>query len=427
MRRASSSLSALLLLAAVVALIAFRAIRLLNVPGDPANGAWALMDFRDAIYYPARALLDGVNPYDAAAYVGSYPVANALAPYLPPALLLGLPFAVFPYVPAEAAWFVAMIGLAIAFAAFALRLEGRRARPAAVLVVAALLLASRPGQMNALLGQATLVYVAGACAALGLAQRRPGLAAVGLAIATLKPTFGLPVALLLLARGERRVVAAGLALAVAASVAMLVRIATTGDARGLIDLATGSYAAFVARPMNSVGASLFRVDAAALAGRIFGGANGLLGELVFAAVILGVAAVTVARLRWSDRDERVLGTTIACVATLLCIYHQSYDLLLLAWPLVALTTRIGEVPSATSAVLLGLLAFPGLNYISTESVTAALGLEGSWWVAAASLNAGALASAFVVSVGAAWRAVSLRGPALHDHARAIMMNPTSDA
>ena len=68
----TSAASAAFLLA--IALTAWRTASLLNDPAEPRNDArWALGDFRDAVYYPSRAFLNGDNPYGPA-YTEAYPV-----------------------------------------------------------------------------------------------------------------------------------------------------------------------------------------------------------------------------------------------------------------------------------------------------------------------------------------------------------------
>jgi hypothetical protein len=50
-----STIGAAIAFTCVTALLAYRVERHLNVPGDPQGAAWTLMDFRDTVYYPARA------------------------------------------------------------------------------------------------------------------------------------------------------------------------------------------------------------------------------------------------------------------------------------------------------------------------------------------------------------------------------------
>src|SRR4029450_12489403 len=162
-------------------------------PGRPDATRWVLQDFRDAVYYPVVAWLHGGNPYDQDAQARRYPVGQSFPLYLPATLVAHLPFGLLP--PAEAAW---------GYFATTLLLTGALSRP-------------RAGQMTLPLGQVTAQVGLASYVALRWARSRPLLAGLGLALATLKPTYGVPLAaLMLLGRGDMRATAVG----VAASVAM---------------------------------------------------------------------------------------------------------------------------------------------------------------------------------------------------------------
>ena len=103
---------------------------------------------------------------------------------------------------------------------------------AATLGLTALLLLSRPGHMNLLLGQVTAQVVIGAYVALRWARTRPLLAGMGLALATLKPTYGVPLALLMLfGRGDLGAVVVGVALSGALCLVALVAARARGGWR----------------------------------------------------------------------------------------------------------------------------------------------------------------------------------------------------
>ncbi len=62
-------------------------------------------DFRDAVYYPAVAFTDGVNPYDPDRYYRSYPVGQEFPLYSPVHLVVHLPLALLSLASARAAYF----------------------------------------------------------------------------------------------------------------------------------------------------------------------------------------------------------------------------------------------------------------------------------------------------------------------------------
>lgn len=195
---------AALLFAAAVVVSESRVGMIGEVLGIDAGAPWVMTDFYSGGYYPVRALLDGENPYDRARFLELYPVADGFPPYLPVTLALHLPFGLLPRAPAAAAYFATTIALTLVLAWSALRLGGgggREINVAAVLLAAAIILATRPGHWNLMAGQRTLLYVLGTCAAVRFLRERPLLARLGLALAMIKPTFGVPLAILMLAAG----------------------------------------------------------------------------------------------------------------------------------------------------------------------------------------------------------------------------------
>jgi hypothetical protein len=144
-----------LALAAVVIVLAQRAVTRVNPPGrvDPAR--WVLQDFRDAIYYPVVAFLEGRNPYDQDALARTYPVGQPFPPYLPVTLLVHQPFGLLPQAESGGVFFLCTIALTGAVAALAIGGAGVPVTAAGVLGLTALLLLSRPGNMNLALGQVT--------------------------------------------------------------------------------------------------------------------------------------------------------------------------------------------------------------------------------------------------------------------------------
>ena len=105
-----------LVLAAVVGVLVQRAASRANQAGrlDPAR--WALQGFRDAVYYPVVAFLDGRNPYDQDAQARTYPVGQSFPLYLPLTLVAHLPFGLLPHAKAGALYFIVTIALTTAVA-----------------------------------------------------------------------------------------------------------------------------------------------------------------------------------------------------------------------------------------------------------------------------------------------------------------------
>lgn len=397
---------ATLLAAAVFALavgvLGARGLARLNVPGAPDAEHWAFADFRDAVYYPVVAVLDGGNPYDRRAYRETYPIGTEFPLYSPHTLLVHLPFGLLPYGPAQALYALVTIGLTLLLGALALDAAGVRRTAAAVLLVGAALLLARPGQMNLLLGQVTATVAVASWLALRWADARPGLAAVALAVSLLKPTFGVPLTLLLAAAGAWRVAVGGAALAAAASLAAV----------GWIVVNAGGPVPFAAAVLENLGSfesgalvdpatSPYRIDAPATLGRLLGWTPRA-AQLPLGLAILGVAGLTLARLRRRGGDG-VVGPALACVAVLACAYHQAYDLLLLVPSAAALAAGRGAVGPVARVALVALFVLPMVNFLATDTAIRSLGLAGGAWVLATSINGCALVAALALCLGVARR------------------------
>ena len=388
------ALVAFLLIAAV---LAYRTAHKLAPTAHP--DAWAMTDFRDTIYYPAVAFLAGRNPYDPS-FAVSYPVQRPLPPYGPLIVLLHLPLALLLVGAAEATYFVVTLALTLAVAGLALRAGDHEAAPWAVLALGFLILASRPGHQNLLLGQCTLEVVLGVYLAFVFARDRPFLAALGVAVTTMKPQFALPLVLMLLVSGERVVVAVGLILAAVLSLAALL---VGGGAAGL-----SSWRGALARTGDAATGDSFmwylRIDLGYLARQIAHLTGGGAIDLIAAALVLVVGAVAVRRARvpGAALAASPLAVTAACLTVLVSMYHLTYDALLLTLPIVALARAraAGITSPATRVVLLALLLVPAVNYLATESVIRALDLQGGWWLLVTGANGIALLAALLVSAAA---------------------------
>jgi hypothetical protein len=406
---------------AVVGLLALRTAAKLNVPGAPDDTHWAMRDFRDAVYGPVVAFLAGVNPYAPAEYLAFFPAGNTFPLYAPHTLLLHLPFALLPLVPAEALYFLVTVALVVVIAIQTLGACRLAATPARVLALATAVLLSRPGHWNLLLGQYAVTMTVGAYLALVNGDRRPGWAGAGLALTAMKPTFGVPLAILLLARGDRWTVAIGVALAGVLSTIALAHLAyATGDLAAVLASIPANYAAFAADPNVDPLTTPYRPDVAALIAPLTGWRPGPLGGLAIAAVVLGTAALAVRRARSKGGAARHASTTIICLGVVSSVYHQSYDLVLLTLPLTAVAAGRWPTSGTPRWAIAALLACPMANYLASGSVLEALRLPDGLRAAVGAINAAALLAAFALAIGA----VRSRMPAAHEarpaHARAVV-------
>src|SRR5215831_4877860 len=163
-----------------------------------ARATWSMNDFFGAVYYPVVAFLSGENPYDTEKFLALYPVVEPFPLYLPAALLVHLPIGLLPAQTASIAYFVLTIALGFLLVCVCLSWYKIKVALADVLFIGGVLLLSPPGHGNLLLGQPTLQVVLASYVALAFARNSAMISGLGLAVSMIKPTFGIPIALLML-------------------------------------------------------------------------------------------------------------------------------------------------------------------------------------------------------------------------------------
>lgn len=413
--------AAALLLAAGI--LAARTVSKLNVPGHPDVERWGLADFRDNAYYPVVALLHGDNPYDAATYTRRYPVGNPFPPYAPLTLAVHGPLAMLPLEWAELVYWLITALLAFPLAGLALAACGARRDAAILTLMAAVVLLSRPGHWNLVLGQSAMLLAVATFGALHCLRTQPTVSGLLLVVASIKPSFGAPLAVLMTAMGGGRVVLR--AAVVAVLVSLVVAVPLAGAAGGVHALAASMFATasdFAAKVDVRPTGDGFRVDLIGLVGRLRGREAGLGGELLMSAGILALGVVAVQWVRRSQRDEAHLAVSVACLTVLMCMYHNAYEALLLVLPVTAALTARRFRPWASHPAMHGVLvvclAVPFVNYLASDTALGILGVARGTglWLAIMSVNGVALVLAFAILVVAAWLAGDARVPALRGHA-----------
>ncbi len=298
---------------------------------DQANLAEErLQDFRDALYFPIREFLAGGDPYDPAVMFAHWPVRQDFNLYQPYHLLAQLPFALPGYRVGAVAFTVFGVLLLVALAATTAHAV-RRLVPVPVVVttvvVAALLVTSQVGKAQLYVGQVNPLIALGAAGALLLRRDRPGWAAVALALAWLKPQFGFPLAILLYARGSRRVALAGTAVAAAASLPVVVLLVLReGGIGAFADVVAANLAHARGTDYGAVDSpTAQRIDVAAVLFRVTGWAPSGVEPIVLAGVLV-TSALLVRRL------DRAGATSVAdlltCLAVVVCVVHQPGDVLI---------------------------------------------------------------------------------------------------
>jgi hypothetical protein len=319
------------LVAVIGAVAAWRAVR----PSWQAPvPTWAnlpeerLQDFRDALYFPIREFLAGGNPYHPATMFDHWPVRQAFNLYQPYHLLLHAPFALPGYRAGAVAFTLASLVLLIALAVLAAgRLRPHVPLALGTAVIATLLVLSQVGKAQLYVGQVNPLIAVGAAGALLARRDAPKWAAVALALAWLKPQFGLPLAVLLFVRGSQRVAVTGTAIAAAASTVVVVPLIARGGG-------IGPFLDVIAANLTHAGETAYgavdsmtaqRIDVAAVFYRV----TGWLPDGAEPVVLIGVLAASAVLARRLDRmGQPATADLLTCLAVVAAIVHQPGDVLI---------------------------------------------------------------------------------------------------
>jgi hypothetical protein len=404
--RHAATILATAALALIVVLVVGRTIAHLEIPGHPEVPRYGMQDFRDSIYYPVRTLLDGANPYSPAAVRQRFATGSVFPLYTPIHFAVHWPYGFMTQRTAEAVHLIAAVGFTLALAVACILLCDVRPALATVFGLAAVLFASRPGYMNVFQGQTAAYLVLATYGALRFGRSRPGLAAACFALTCLKPTFGLPLGVLLVGLG---------ALAVSGVIGTrLVQSAGGWDAflESLRENVGGWHGLQEARGATGI----LSIDTIALIDRVHDVSP--LTELVIGIVILSIGVAAVAYASRSATTSPLLVECTAAVTMLTFAHHQYYDVLLLALPLTALASRRLVLPDdphgGRRIVLLALLAIAFFNHAASYTVLDGLGIAGAGRTLIVNTTAAAITVTFVVLVWAAFRRapVALRAKSL---------------
>lgn len=369
-----------LILAALVFLlplgaIAWRVYRNYQPPGpfDPARQGFC--DFHNGVYYPAQAVRDQVSPFGQK-YAEEYPISRPMPLHAPYLFALHVPYTWLEVPQADVLHYLCMSLqlLLISWLSWVVARGG--ANGMMVLGLAGVLAASRAGYGTLFTGYMTLELVLGAILALHFADRS-WWGTFGFVLCAAKPTYGIPLALLLLARGNwRTVLWGGL---VAGLLSALVLVWLLGDS------SLSQFQAEIAAAQEKHRADLneipqfnwTRVDFLAVVAKWLRWEPNDWEHLLW---MLPLIALPCGAL-WSSRSTREEGLAdpaglLSSVALISTLYHHYYDLLVLVPAVLAMVLAASpewwRVP-VWQRWLAALAAFFVLfNYLSAQFILARL-------------------------------------------------------
>lgn len=412
-------------------LTARRIVNNYQLPGPFDQHHLGFCDFHNGVYFPSLAWLHGDNPYSSQ-YAQSYPVMRQVPLFSPLVFASHAPLALLPLHVAEAIYFCIMVALLWGYArliandldrAKLILRFGNWVFPTTALLMWIAVM-SRPGHATLYSGYFTIELVLATLLTFAHSLRSPYWAGLALAYTSIKPTYAIPLGLILLAMQRFKTVVVGTLLAVLLGLAPLVLTIVAEpqgswmeESHNVVQSMLQSQDFHRDQNWEKPEVSWTRLDLLGLVAKwTRSQPNDWTHLLVMVAIWLPIAPVlwrgsNSSADTWDAKQLTGLVTSLAIVTSLVCLYKHAYDGLLLLAPIAGILWQSGDWPKVAWGYrlsLIGLLGLPLVNYLSTHVVLFHprwQGLFENAWATdiVTSLNAASLFAAMLLLAWIIWR------------------------
>jgi len=328
--------------------------------------------FHNDIYYPTRALVSGVNPYSEM-YEEYHPDGVDGPMVAPSALLLHLYVGFLNVQTAEIVYLCVNIALLIFIGWFCVRDSTYPFAFGAIFLVASAILICRPGMLNHHILHMTLLITVGVLLALEFADKSPALSGFGLLLAFCKPTFAIPLAIMMLFRRNLSAFAIGVLFCVGANLGVLWHI---GNQVGGVQQAYRQSEAYLGPRLFEEGP----VDIEMVWGKLdlysvvtrwadVSSVDNLMFYIPLGVLVFGLLIVLFERNPNHRTGINSRTGLFALLIMLSCVYHQPLDAMVLTIPLAALLLGHQKMETGINVVsrtlVMFLLMIPMFNFLAT--------------------------------------------------------------
>lgn len=337
-------------------------------------------DFHNGIYLPSQAFIAGVNPFSKDA-VEQYLMTRACPPYSPVTFMLHSPFALFNVYAADVLFYLYNLGLALLLGYCGITMSGGRFRWFAFFALGCLVLISRPGHITLFTGYFTLELVLGTIVALHFAKTKPMLSGLGMLLASSKPTYIVPLVFMMMWRKNYKATIIGCILCgvfAAGGIAWLSYHSSLDSVIAGIQQGQDDHIEDVTEyPINT----WTRIDLLGMFAKTINWNPATKIYLIAMFFLMIIPGLAVARATHLESNTGGCGLTawIVVLSMLVCLYHHSYDCLLLVAPWIGVTffgrQTLPELGSFARRTIALLTAIPAGNYLSTQTARDRLGFE----------------------------------------------------
>ncbi len=383
-----------------------RAYKTHHEPGPIEGANFGFCDFHNGIYFPAQAIAARVSPYGQE-YGTTYPVPRSTPLYAPSTFLIHWPFAWMSMRAGELVYFSLTFIMAIALAMLSIKCSKLKMSLGMVLFTTLGVVVSRAGYGTFYSGYFTFELVLGTIVALQWGDK-PWVGGLGLLFASTKPTYAIPLAIIMAARGHWRALGLGILLNSVLSLAVIAWLLPGRPWDFLLQDIRFGQSQHMADRAEMPEFSWTRVDVVALVAKWLPANPSELIQLLWMFLLLPLPVWLLVKLKSVDKTTAAGGIsgTLALLTMNVTVYHHYYDMLVLFVPVIAIAFNQHLWPerSATRFGLAILILFPLMNYFSTNLFFGRMGISdvSAVYQVVTSLNSVCLLVALLWVMAIAW-------------------------
>ena len=390
-----------------------RAYKDYSVPkADFDWSAKGLSDFH-SMYVYSKAFRHGVSPYKSLIDEG-FVMSRPSAPFSPVIFFIMWPLSMLPMHVADILMCMVNLTMIGLIARQVFTYAGVKVDRAWWLAIFGFLVFSRAGHITLYTGYFTPLLVIGTLMAFEYGKKNPWISAVGILLASAKPTYIIPLLIILAFRRNYKAAVIGILLSGAVAFAGLTWLAMDSSYGEVIDTIKHGQEAFqddvTEFPINT----WTRIDLPGMFAKVIDWNPDKTVYLAAMVVLLIPPGLIIRRIAIDEENSSATGLSafIGVLALLVSLYHHSYDCLLFTVPWLAMVLFGKQTLSSLSRVQrwsIGVLLFvPAINYASTLAFRNLMKLEqySFTWQSITMINGICLTLSLLILMYAAQRTAS---------------------
>lgn len=431
--------------AILVGAAGYRTVKQYQPPGPFDESRLGFCDFHNGTYYPTLAWIRGENPYSQS-YADAYPVMRQIPLFSPLLFLTHAPLAILPLHIAEATYFALMMVCIFGCAWILCRALRNSVVPAELLAntrfrwwiigwLTLIIVGSRASQTTLLSGYFSLELALITLLIFYCSSKSSWVASLALAYSSIKPTFAIPLGIILLAMGRFNVVVRGTTIAVLAVVIGVFWMAihvdnqgtdadanaanrTAGKMMSIVDVMLNSQEVHRDQNWSKPAVSWTRIDFLALVAKWTRSEPDDLTHLGVMMIMLLPVCYLLWQVRCTADSQHLIGfaTGLAILSVSVSLYKNAYDTIPLLAPALGSVLACSDVWKSvrtyTRRMLGILLVIPLLNYGSTRMFLSRMPESPFLVDVLTSINAVALTAAWLVMLFCLGRWIAANGASL---------------